>query len=402
ESLRTIYVEDADGTPAQQVLPAPEALLDTPVMAVAEEQVSDVLAELAAYRFDLSSEIPLRARILRLRPDEHVLSLVIHHIAGDGESIAVLVREVAAAYAARREGQAPEFAALPVQYADYTLWQHDLLGQESDPESLLAAQTGYWRKELAGMPQPLQLPTDRPRPPRASHRGDMIEFALDPELLAKLEELAHERDMTVSMVMQSALAVLLHQLGAGDDIAIGSPIAGRTDEALNDLIGFFVNTWVLRAQLTGSLTFDALLDQVKERALGAYGNQDAPFERLVELLNPDRSTAYHPLFQVMFAWQNFTQSDLTLPGLRVDFVHVVTGTAKFDLFFNLTERSVSHGRYVEGLIEYATDLFDRETVERIAGLFVRVLRQVVVDPRVLVGRVDVLGSGERERLVGVD
>ncbi|WP_405887415.1 non-ribosomal peptide synthase/polyketide synthase [Streptomyces sp. NBC_01136] len=402
ESLRTIYIEDANGIPAQQVLPTHKAILDIPVETVTEDQASDALTELARHPFDLSSEIPVRAHILRTRPDEHTLTLVIHHIAGDGESIAVLIQEISAAYTARREGRAPQFAALPVQYADYTLWQHDLLGQESDPESLLAAQTGYWHEELAGMPQPLQLPTDRPRPPRASHRGDMIEFALDAELLGKIEELAHERNVTVSMVLQSALAVLLHQLGAGDDIAIGSPIAGRTDEALNDLIGFFVNTWVLRAQLTGALTFDALLDQVKEKALGAYGNQDAPFERLVELLNPDRSTAYHPLFQVMFAWQNFTQTDFTLPGLRVDFVHVITGTAKFDLFFNLTERSGSHGRDVQGLIEYATDLFDRETVERIAGLFVRVLRQLVVDPQVPVGRVDVLESVERERLAVVN
>ncbi|MER5935656.1 amino acid adenylation domain-containing protein, partial [Streptomyces sp. NPDC002054] len=402
ESLRTVYLQDADGVPFQQILPVQEAFLTIPVVEVTAEGMAAAVAEMAEYRFDLSSEIPVRARILRTRPDEHVLSFVIHHIAGDGESIAVLVREVSAAYTARREGRAPEFAELSVQYADYTLWQRELLGEESDPESLLAAQTGYWRKELADIPQPLQLPTDRPRPPKASHRGEMIEFVLDADLLARIEELVRERDVTVSMVMQSALAVLLHQLGAGDDIAIGSPIAGRTDEALNDLIGFFVNTWVLRAELAEVSTFDELLSQVKEKAVGAYGNQDAPFERLVELLNPDRSTAHHPLFQVMLAWQNFTQSDFDLPGLRVDLEPGATGTAKFDLFINLTERTGPHGRDVQGLIEYAADLFDRETAEQIAKRYARVVRQVVADPGMRIDSVDVLEPGERERLALVN
>ncbi|WP_190344228.1 non-ribosomal peptide synthetase [Streptomyces venezuelae] len=402
ESLRTVYLQDTEGVPFQQIVPAREALLNVPIVEVTAEGMPGALAEMAEYRFDLSSEIPVRARILRTGPDEHILSLVIHHIAGDGESIAVLIREVSAAYTARREGRAPQFAELPVQYADYTLWQRELLGEESDPESLLAAQTGYWRKELAGIPQPLQLPTDRPRPPKASHRGEMIEFALDSDLLDMIEELVRQRDVTVSMVMQSALAVLLHQLGAGDDIAIGSPIAGRTDDALNDLIGFFVNTWVLRAELAEAVTFDALLRQVKEKALGAYGNQDAPFERLVELLNPDRSTAHHPLFQVMLAWQNFTQTDFDLPGLRVDLAPGATGTAKFDLFINLTERTGPDGRDVQGLIEYATDLFDRETAERIAERYVRVVRQLVAEPGMRIDSVDVLGAGERERLALVN
>ncbi|MFE0102047.1 non-ribosomal peptide synthase/polyketide synthase [Streptomyces sp. NPDC059009] len=403
ESLRTVFAEDTDGVPLQVVLPVAETVPDVPVVAVAADEVSGAVAEAARYAFDLSSEIPLRARVLRVRPDEHILSLVLHHIAGDGESIAALIREVSAAYAAHREGRVPEVPELPVQYADYTLWQRELLGEEADPDSLLSAQTGYWQEALAGIPQPLQLPTDRPRPPKASHRGDMTEFTLDGELLARIEQLAQERDVTVSMVMQAALAVLLRQLGAGDDIAIGSPIAGRTDEALNDLIGFFVNTWVLRAELTRPLSFDGLLEQVKEKALGAYGNQDAPFERLVELLNPDRSTAHHPLFQVMFAWQNFTQADFALPGLRVDFVHATTGTAKFDLFFNLTERTADTGaRDVQGLVEYATDLFDRATAERIADRFVRVLRQLTAEPQAAVGQVDVLAPGERAWLAALN
>ncbi|NUK35309.1 amino acid adenylation domain-containing protein [Streptomyces lunaelactis] len=396
ESLRTVYLEDAEGVPFQQIVPVAEALLDVPVVEVAPEELDAAIAGTAEYTFALDREIPVRARILRTGDQEHILSLVIHHIAGDGESMAPLIREVSAAYTARRAGRAPEFAELPVQYVDYAIWQRELLGDADDPESVLAAQSGYWRDELTGIPQPLQLPADRPRPPRASYRGDMIEFTVEPELLAAVEELARDRDVTVSMVMQSVIAVLLHQLGGGDDIPIGSPIAGRTDDALDDLIGFFVNTWVLRAELAGNPTFDQLIGQVKEKALGAYGSQDAPFERLVELLNPDRSTAYHPLFQVMFAWQNFAQADFDLPGLRVDFVPVITGTAKFDLFFNLTEVTETTGREAQGLIEYATDLFDRETVEAMAARFVRVLRQLVADPQIRVGRVDVLEPAERE------
>ncbi|MFD8693112.1 amino acid adenylation domain-containing protein, partial [Streptomyces sp. NPDC059651] len=396
ESLRTVFAEDAEGVPHQRIVPSQDALLQVPVVEVEAGGLDAAIARTAEYTFALDREIPVRANILRIGEQEHILSLVIHHIAGDGESMAPLIREVSAAYAARREGRVPQFPELPVQYADYAVWQRELLGADSDPQSVLAQQRAYWRDELAGIPQPLQLPFDRPRPPKASHRGGMTEFTVRPELLAAVEELARERDVTVSMVMQSVLAVLLHQMGAGDDIPIGAPIAGRTDDALDDLIGFFVNTWVLRAELAGNPTFDELIAQVKEKALGAYGNQDAPFERLVELLNPDRSTAYHPLFQVMFAWQNFTQADFDLPGLRVDFVPVVTGTAKFDLFFNLTEVTTPDGREAQGLIEYATDLFDRTTAQALATRFLRVLHGLVANPQAPVGLVDVLDPAERE------
>ncbi|MFE0105094.1 amino acid adenylation domain-containing protein [Streptomyces sp. NPDC059009] len=392
ESLRTVYLVDHEGVPYQQVLPVERARLDVPVVDIAAGDLAEAMRESAEHTFALNSEIPFRARILRLGADEHMLSLVIHHIASDGESMAPLIREVSAAYAERREGREPAFAPLPVQYADYSVWQRDLLGNDDDPNSLLTAQSTYWRDMLTGSPQPLQLPTDRPRPPKASHRGEMVDFVVPAELLAKVEELAHEHDVTISMVMQSVLAVLLQQLGGGDDIPIGSPIAGRTDEALDGLIGFFVNTWVLRADLAGSPTFLELIEQVREKALGAYDNQDVPFERLVEILNPDRSTSYNALFQVMFAWQNFTQADLALPGLTVEFEPVWTGTAKFDLFFNLTEA----GDEAHGLIEYATDLFDRDTVEDIACRFLRVVEQLTSDPGQPVGSVDILEPAERE------
>ncbi|MER5931852.1 amino acid adenylation domain-containing protein [Streptomyces sp. NPDC002054] len=398
EVLRTVCVEDADGVPMQVVVPVAEAVLDVPVLVVAAERASEAVAEVATYRFDLASEIPVRARILRIRPDEHILCLVIHHIATDGVSMAPLMREVSAAYAAHRAGRAPQFAELPVQYADYTLWQRELLGEASDPTSVLSRQSEYWRTELADMSHPIQLPTDRPRPEKFSHRGEMIDFTIDGETLAAVEQLALSRDVTVSMVMQSALTVLLHRLGAGEDIAIGSPIAGRTDEALNDLIGFFANTWILRADLEGNPTFEQLMGQVKDKALSAYGNQDVPFERLVEVLKPERSTAHHPLFQVMLAWQDVPRSGFDLPGLEAEFVSAVTGVSKFDLLFNLGESITGDGRRVDGVIEYATDLFDRASVEQIADRFVRVLKQAVADPAVPVDRVDVLDAAERSEL----
>ncbi|WP_431040535.1 amino acid adenylation domain-containing protein [Streptomyces sp. P1-3] len=390
ESLRTMISEE-DGVPFQRVLPADEVTSDLPVVDVEPAGLADAVAAAVARPFDLSAGIPVRAAVFRCGPAEHVLVLLVHHVAADGESMAPLARDLTSAYDARHRGTGPVWPELPVDYVDFTLWQRDLLADESE---LLAGQVAYWRAELAGV-RPLRLPVDRPRPPVAGHRGDVVELGIDPGLLDAVGELARARGATVPMVLQAALAVLLHQLGGGDDITIGSPIAGRMDAALAESVGFFVNTWVLRADLSGSPSFETVVDRVRGKALAAYDHQDVPFERLVEILNPERSTAHHPLFQVMFAWQNVTQQDFALTGLDVEFEPVPTGTAKFDLCFNLADIP---GQGVYGHLEYATDLFDRATVEGIATRFEAVLRQVVADP----GRraVDVLIAGERDRLLG--
>ncbi|MFC7895146.1 amino acid adenylation domain-containing protein [Streptomyces sp. NPDC057381] len=394
EVLRTVIVEGDDGVPHQRVLATGEEPFGLHVVeAAAEKERAAATAEAATATFDLAADVPIRATLVRGGPRDHTLVVVAHHIAVDGESFGPLFRDLTTAYAARARGAAPDWEPLPVQYADYTLWQRDLLGDESDPESLAARQLEYWRETLADLPQPLPLPTDRPRPRVMSPDGDRIPFSLDPGLLENVEKLAAELDTTVSMVMHSALAVLLRHLGCGDDVPIGAPITDRTDEDLRDLVGFFVNTWVLRVDLSGNPTFRELLQRVRERSLAAYDNQDMPFERLVELLNPHRSTAYNPFFQVMLSWQP-PVPPLELPGLDVRVERLETGTAKFDLFFDLLPNGDGGA---DCRLEYATGLFDRDTAETVAERFVRVLGRLVADPERAVTTVDVLDAAERDR-----
>nr|BBD84695.1 non-ribosomal peptide synthetase [Chromobacterium sp.] len=390
ESLRTVFV-DNDGVPEQRIQSAEQALPSLRRVDVADEiELKQALREAAEHRFDLSSEMPLRCTLFRLGAQESVLLLLIHHIAGDGGSLLPLGRELDAAYAARRQGRAPDWQPLAVQYADYTLWQRQLLGEENDPESLIAAQFAYWKRTLAGMPEQLTLPTDRPRPAVASYRGRYLPFELDAGLHAELRRLARDHDATLSMLLQAALAALFTRLGAGEDIPLGCGIAGRTDDALNDLVGFFVNSWVLRADTSGNPDFITLLGRVREQALAAYAHQDAPFERLVELINPSRSSAHHPLFQVNLTLQNNALPDFRLDGLEVSLSPIEADTAKFDLFFNLFEIFGLDGQAggLQGGVEYATDLYEQATVEQFMRHFQRLLRQVAAMPTALIAALD--------------
>ncbi|MGW1216662.1 amino acid adenylation domain-containing protein [Streptomyces sp. NPDC002499] len=397
EPLRTIFVTDDKGEPHQRILSPAEASVRMPVVEVTSQDLSGAVEKFITHRFDLATEIPFQATLFRCGPEDHLLVLLVHHIASDGVSGGLMARDIGIAYTARLDGRAPHWQPLPVQYKDYALWQRELLGDVADPGSLAAAQAQYWRDELSGVPQPLNLPLDRPRSTERDPQGDKVPFTADARVGGGLQKLADERGMTMAMVLQAALGVLLGKLGGGDDVTIGGPMAGRTDEALADLVGFFVNTQVLRVNLTGDPSFSDLLTQVREKTLKAYEHQDVPFETLVELINPDRSTAYQPLFQVMLAWQNFEKQDFKLPGLQVEFEQHVTQTSLVDLtlFFDVNDSGELRGE-----IQYATQLFDRDTVQALAARYVRVLEQAVAAPHAPVSTIETLLEEERERLLG--
>ncbi|WP_329218544.1 amino acid adenylation domain-containing protein [Streptomyces sp. NBC_01485] len=405
ESLRTRFPEQ-DGRPYQLVDPAdltasaavvpPLSVVDT-----TEERLEQEITAASSIGFDLATELPLRATLFVLGPDTYALLLLVHHIAGDGWSMLPLARDLSEAYAARLAGGPPGWGELPVQYVDYTLWQRELLGSEDDEDSVLSRQVGYWRESLAGLPEELRLPTDRPRPAVATNEGAAVDLAIGGEVHAAMARLARENGATVFMVAQAALATLLTRLGAGTDIPLGTPIAGRTDEALDDLVGFFVNTLVLRTDTSGDPTFRELLNRVRDTDLAAYAHQDVPFERLVEVLNPQRSLARHPLFQTMLAVENAGEAArLDLPGLSTAPQPGGSGTVKFDLWFNLAERRTADGDPdgIHGTVQYATELFDPATVQGLADRFLRVLTALTGHPDRPIGQAAVLAAGELKQL----
>ncbi|MBB1158406.1 non-ribosomal peptide synthetase [Amycolatopsis dendrobii] len=390
ESLRTVF-PDTDGEPEQLVLPGARPRLRTAEVGPAD--LTAALETAAREGFDLATEPPLRAYLFTTAPGEHALLLSLHHIAGDGWSLAPLSRDLATAYRARLDGRASDWEPLPVQYADYTLWQTERLERDASAEAEIA----YWRERLAGAPEQLTLPMARPRPERASQRGQTVEFAWDAELHAALARVARQHRCTMFMVLHAGLAALLTRLGAGTDVPLGSPIAGRTDEVLDELIGFFVNTLVLRTDTAGDPTFAELLDRVRETDLAAYEHQRVPFERLVEELNPVRSTGHHPLFQIMFVLQNAGSPELSLSDADSEPIAVATGTSRFDLVVSLTERPGEGG--IEGDIEFSTDLFDDEDIDLLIRRWRRLLSALAADPAQRIGAPDVLSEEERHRLL---
>ncbi|HEY0165396.1 MAG TPA: amino acid adenylation domain-containing protein, partial [Jatrophihabitans sp.] len=394
EPLRTVFPE-LDGQPYQHILPADEASVPLTLASCTNEELPGRLNSAAQQSFELGGDLPLRARLFTLAPDQHVLLLVMHHIASDGWSMTPLLRDLTEAYTARRQGKAPDWAALPVQYADYALWQHDLLAATEDPDSILTSQLDYWRTALAELPAQATLPADHPRPAEPSYHGGLAQAHLDQALTAQLITVARNNQATLAMVLQAGWAALLSRLGAGSDIPIGIPVAGRTDEALDDLVGFFVNTLVLRTDLSGNPTFTDLLHQVRDTSLAAYDHQDLPFDRLVEELNPTRSLTHHPLFQTMFVLQNNTEAHLDIPGLAAEELPVLRETAKFDLTLTVLEGPDG----LDCLLEFATDLYDVVTATTALERFVRLLSGIAADPDGPVSTIDLLSVGERDWLL---
>ncbi|MEV5576183.1 amino acid adenylation domain-containing protein [Spirillospora sp. NPDC052269] len=400
ESLRTV-LPDVDGVPYQHVLPPEDAVPELTVVETSEAELPMRLAMAAGHAFDISAEQPLRASLFRLSADEHVMLLLMHHVAGDGWSMAPLARDVLTAYVARVSGEVPSWAPLPVHYADYTLWTQELLGSEDDATSLIASQISYWKAALDGLPEELALPADRPRPAEASYRGGTTRFTLPPATHEALLAVARETGASPFMVAQAAFAALLTRLGAGTDVPIGSPIAGRTDEALDDLVGMFVNMLVFRTDTSGNPTFRELVGRVRETDLAAYANQDVPFERLVEVLNPPRHLGRHPLFQVGLTFQNNPEARLELPGFSAEPEPLNAGVARFDLLMVLTEKTGADGSPagLDGELEFALDLYDPATAAGLAARFERFLTTLLASPDARVGEVDVLDEAERRTIL---
>ena len=389
EILRTRYRE-IDGEPYQQIRPCPADPL--PVRTVDAGELPELMRREARAAFDLSNDLPLRASLFRVGPESSVLLLVLHHIAGDGWSLGPLARDLSVAYTARRGGRDPAWADLPVQYADFALWQRDTADG-------LAAELDYWRQHLLDAPEELDLPVDRPRRDNADYTGGLVDLDLTSGLHRSLRSLARGAGATAHMVLHAVVAALLTRLNVATDLPLGIAIAGRTDEALEGLVGFFVNSLVVRVDTRADPTFADLIGRVRTASLAAYSHQDVPFERVVEAVNPPRQASRHPLFQVMVASQNNPPMDFDLPGLRVRVEPVRMGTSKFDLSFKFDERYDADGQPagIDGELEYSAALFDRTTAERIADMAVRVVDAVCADPGVRLSAIDIMPAEDRRR-----
>lgn len=388
EILRTAY-PDWDGRPQQIVLEPGEAALELPVRTVAESDLPAAIEAAAGYAFDLTAETALRAKLFRLSAREHVLVIVVHHIACDAWSLGPLTRDLGLTYAAKCLGTTPTLPDLSVQYADYALWHHELLGRPEDPDSPLSRQTRFWQRELGDLPTDrIRLDLAAPREGVPRHAGGRVAAWVPPTVHRALQELAQDVGVSMFMVVQSALATVLAQHGSGTDIAIGASAAGRFDEALDNLVGFFANTLALRTDLAGDPTFRELLARVRRTDLAAFAHQDVPFDRVVESINPDRSVTSHPLFQVMLVFQNELVSELRLPGLSVRPEPVHEGVTRFDLRFEFIERFDEERRAagMDASLTHALALFPPSASTRLINDLVAVLEAVSVDADLRLGQ----------------
>ncbi|MGG7099751.1 amino acid adenylation domain-containing protein [Rhodococcus sp. 24CO] len=396
EILRTVFPDSGTG---------PHQVVQRNVTAVEFETEGargwvSIAAEFAARGFDVTSEAPIRALLMETAPDRHTLVIVVHHIAADGWSVAPLMRDVLTAYIARCSGQAPHFTPLDVHYADFALWQRQALGAVDDPVSVLGAQASYWRETLRGAPELIDLPVDRPRPLAQSLAGAHVTVTLPSHIRAAVDVLAGSNAATPFMVLQAAYAVLLSRVSRSSDIVIGSPVAGRGHRVLDDLVGMFVNTVGLRTIVDPAATFVDVLRTVRTVDLDAFAHTDIPFEQVVEVVAPTRTTDRHPLFQTMFSFHAAHQVAWELPGLSIRAEEITPDVAKFDLQFTVVEQTEDEGNGYTASLTYATDLFDADTAASFAAMLETLIAEVAADPTVVVGDVDLLGPNESCALRG--
>ena len=398
EVLRTTF-ELQHGEPVQVVHASIEVLVPVVDLRGLDEaqrtrQVSRWSEEEACGGFDLTRGPLLRVRLLRLGDERWVLLLTLHHIVCDGWSMGVLFRELGALYEAALRGGSAELEALPIQYADYALWQRDWMSGE-----VLEREVSYWREQLGGSLPVLELLGDRARPAVQSHRGAAISFQLSAGLSEGLRGLARAEGVTLYMVLLSGFKALLHRYTGQTDLLVGSPIANRTRVEVEGLIGFFVNTLVLRTEVEGGMSFRELLSRVRAVALGAYSHQELPFEKLVEVLEPQRSRAHAPLFQTLFALQNMPRSPLTLPGIETRDWRRRNASAQRKMFDLSVFVFDDADDVLRGRIEFNTDIFDAATVERMAGHFERLLGGAVSQPTLRLSQLPLLSDAEREQVL---
>ncbi|MGW4356405.1 amino acid adenylation domain-containing protein, partial [Nocardia sp. NPDC004582] len=402
ETLRTIYPE-RDGQASQVILPAGTRLIDLVAEPVTSGELPGMVESVARTAFDITAEVPFRIRLLEItdEPGTHLLVMVVHHIAADGWSFGPLTRDIATAYVARCAGETPRFTPMAVQYADFALWQQAALGSPEDADSVLAQQLAHWTRRLHGVPDVLTLPSDRPRPAVASGRGAGFTARFDAELHAAVLDFAARQRVTPFIVLHTALAVALSRLSGTGDIVIGAPVAGRGDEALDDLVGMFVNTLVLRTEVRLDAPLGELLTQVRDTDLTAFDHAVVPFEMLVEAVNPVRSQAHAPLAQVTLTLQNHARPSVQLNRLAIEALTVEATATQFDLDWTLAETTGADGLPggIEVYITYATDLFDAVTVGGFQAVFERVLRALLADPRAVAGDVNIMSRDERGLLL---
>ncbi|HST63005.1 MAG TPA: condensation domain-containing protein, partial [Longimicrobium sp.] len=394
ESLRTTFPA-VQGEPEQRIAPADAhgfTLRDHDLTGCAdvEGELRRLAAEELTAPFDLAAGPLVRGRLVRMGPDDHALLLTMHHVVSDGWSIGVLARELGVLYTAFSRGEADPLPPLPVQYADYAVWHRRWVSSHA-----VEAQAEYWTETLAGAPELLELPTDRPRPARQDFAGASVKVELDEALTAALRTLSQRHGTTPFMTLLAGWATVLARLSGQDDVVVGTASAGRGSREIEGLIGFFVNTLALRVELSGAPTVAELLGRVRERALEAQQNQDFPFEQVVERVRPARSLSHTPIFQVALAWQEMTGGELELPGIAAAPLDVEEEAAAFDLMLSLAP---SGGR-ITGEATYATALFDRVTVERYVGYLLRVLQAMAADDSMPVDRLELLSAAERRRVV---